>query len=389
MADDSVRTRHFVAGDPLRAIAALGVMVVHTVQILEAHSREPLRDHFGHYPSLLLLDTALGLFIFFVLSGYLIAGPFVRAFIDERPAPRFWAYAERRLLRIVPAFWVALTVSLIVLGTGGASTARVLAVYGFLQQAWVSVFGLRFQQAWTLQVELGFYALVPVGFWFASRVWRGHDRAGRIKFAVFAILLVAALSLSLQGLFAVGHDSTGAPCMCGTALRSIPATLFTFMPGVLLVVAEVALARRAAASQRYRNIGIPLVLAGLVSWVLFTAVPGDQLLLRGFFEALGAGLLVAGVMWRQWAAGGSWRVLDNRVMHWLGERSYSIYVVHFVIVYEVVDNVSFDSSVPTYILRTLLAWAAVIATSALSYALVERPALNFKARRLGTTQATT
>src|SRR4029079_4195412 len=89
--------------DGVRAIAALLVLVFHAVGFWARGSGEDawIRPWVGR------LDV--GVAVFFLLSGYLLYGLFLRGRI------RISAYALRRAFRIVPAYWVALTLAAIVL----------------------------------------------------------------------------------------------------------------------------------------------------------------------------------------------------------------------------------------------------------------------------------
>ena len=100
--------------DGLRGLAALGVLTLHvwmfTVQ--GAHGRDEL-------VSLLTGELRLGVVLFFVLSGYLLAGPWIASALDERPTPRLGRFAVKRAVRILPAYWVAMLGSFWLLaGTG-------------------------------------------------------------------------------------------------------------------------------------------------------------------------------------------------------------------------------------------------------------------------------
>ncbi|HEX4622819.1 MAG TPA: hypothetical protein VH231_00060 [Solirubrobacteraceae bacterium] len=70
----------FGAGDGLRALAALAVVGFHAAVIASAaapgHASGPVWAVASH------LD--LGLYVFFALSGYLIARPFARSLVPER-----------------------------------------------------------------------------------------------------------------------------------------------------------------------------------------------------------------------------------------------------------------------------------------------------------------
>jgi peptidoglycan/LPS O-acetylase OafA/YrhL len=94
--------RHFECFDGLRAIAAVSVLLLHTAWTSGFTSRSSL----GIYTSRL----EIGVSVFFLISGFLLYRPFaVSHFVgrDQPDAGRFWV---RRLLRIVPAYWLALTV---------------------------------------------------------------------------------------------------------------------------------------------------------------------------------------------------------------------------------------------------------------------------------------
>src|SRR3954447_20813216 len=89
--------------DGLRGLAALGVLTLHvwmfTVQ--GAHGRHEL-------VSLLPGELRLGVVLFFVLSGFLLAGPWVASALDGRRVPPLGRFAVKRAARIVPGYWVAM-----------------------------------------------------------------------------------------------------------------------------------------------------------------------------------------------------------------------------------------------------------------------------------------
>src|SRR3954471_4935232 len=89
--------------DSLRAIAAISVLTVHIA--LPSGLLDPGyggRQFFGR------LDV--GVAIFFLISGFLLYRPFVRARAHGEPRPPTLAYLWRRALRIVPAYWLVLIV---------------------------------------------------------------------------------------------------------------------------------------------------------------------------------------------------------------------------------------------------------------------------------------
>src|SRR5919202_3435807 len=107
----NARADRFPLFDSLRAIAALSVFAAHAYLVLEGFgAANPLRD--------VLVRLDVGVTIFFVISGFLLYRPFVRARLRSEDAPAARAYGWRRLLRIGPAYWVALTVVAIWLHMG-------------------------------------------------------------------------------------------------------------------------------------------------------------------------------------------------------------------------------------------------------------------------------
>jgi len=135
--------------DGVRAIAALLVLVFHAVGFWARGSGEDawIRPWVGR------LDV--GVAVFFLLSGYLLYGLFLGGRI------RISAYALRRAVRIVPAYWVALTVAAIVLPLHEV-WRNVPLFYGFAQVYDNSTAGQGLGQAWTLCVEVLFYAFLPL-----------------------------------------------------------------------------------------------------------------------------------------------------------------------------------------------------------------------------------
>ncbi|WP_455604664.1 acyltransferase family protein, partial [Cellulosimicrobium funkei] len=108
----------YVLLEPLRAIAALMVLGYH-VYLRSSPDPENAWD-IGR-----LLN--LGVPIFFVLSGFLLYRPFASARLDGRRMPSIGRYAKRRFFRVIPGYWVA------------------LSVFALLIPAWVDVID---QDAW-------------------------------------------------------------------------------------------------------------------------------------------------------------------------------------------------------------------------------------------------
>ena len=148
-APDAVRpppgNPRFALLDSVRAIAAVAVLVSHVAGVTG------FNFHTGGAYAVRLTG---GVALFFVLSGFLIYRPFVAARLDGRARPRVPTYARRRALRIIPAYWLALTILTIWPGVPGNVFGHPLRYYLFLQWTSLStVFG-GITPAWSLAVEV-------------------------------------------------------------------------------------------------------------------------------------------------------------------------------------------------------------------------------------------
>jgi peptidoglycan/LPS O-acetylase OafA/YrhL len=151
----------------------------------------------------------------------------------------------------------------------------------------------------------------------------------------------------------------------------------------MLAVAEIwapsrltgpGLARSSAAA--LAAIGAAAALGGVV-W----NVSSPTLMVVSFLVASGA--FVAAPLVLQWGTGGCWRLLDNRVLRWLGARAYSVYLLHFGVMLTVLPRI--EPAGGGSRARRLLAGVVVVAVTLVladvSYRLIERPFLRLKSGR--------
>jgi peptidoglycan/LPS O-acetylase OafA/YrhL len=89
--------------DALRAIAILSVFAHHLVLQTQVSARPQDAAWLGYW----------GVDCFFVLTGFLLCGPYLRAIVDGAPLPDWRRFAARRLLRIYPLYFVCLGLSVV------------------------------------------------------------------------------------------------------------------------------------------------------------------------------------------------------------------------------------------------------------------------------------
>lgn len=368
----------FVVGDPLRGISALAVAVAHVVGVAVISWVLDLppgasysHQFYGAVGDWVGAQGTAGVSVFFVLSGYLLSRPFVRAAVLGDRRPGLGRFARNRVLRIAPAYWAVLTVlvfAVVLTGLDDASARQMAHLYLFDGGTATRPLPLWMGHVWTLDIEMRFYLGLGVA---GTVLVLGLGRGAPGPRA--AVVALAAVALAVWSFTSSTHgfDKIGTLANVGR-----------FSIGILLAVAEVS-APRLRATRATAIAAGALFAAGVVALTLVSVGNEDldQPLGKWAFLllTLAAGAVVAGPLLWQWAGGAPWRALDNRVLHWAGTRSYSIYLAH-VPVYAALMTAFPDEG---YKRRTLLLAGTglplALVASELLHRYVERPFLRRKA----------
>lgn len=376
-AEERSRAR-FGAGDPLRAIAALGVIFGHTFAYSLIATGNA--DLIGKpVPGIGWLQWPIGagpelVFLLFSLSGYLIGRPFVRAFVEGSAYPSPVRYLKHRILRIVPAYWVVLTISLFVILVPAKPFGEVLQAYLFLLDWYGSPIEGTLAQAWTLRIEMRFYLALPVvAALFIWGVRRTIPRAGRT--ARCWIVIASAVGWALGTIAITGGAN---PFTSGAGLIH---TAFAFGPGLMMAAIELLPIR----AETWRR---PVVAYGAAVAVLFAAslwvypwirILNADLTQFRLRETLLLTMILGGLLVWQWSGRRTWRILDNPVMRWIGSRSYGIYLLHLLVINQIYQRLPLsDHYKEAFALLLPATLAATFLAAEILYRLVERPALSLK-----------
>ena len=142
------------------------MFAAHAVGLAEVQG--DLRKYSGEF-------SRTGVCVFFLISGFLLYRPFVAGWW-KGGRDRIRDVRRRRLLRIVPAYWVALALVALYYGQGVTSgNWWQFALFGQVYRS--DTFSNGIGPAWTLCVEMTFYAVLPLLAFVASRVGRQVPRA--------------------------------------------------------------------------------------------------------------------------------------------------------------------------------------------------------------------
>lgn len=286
--------------DALRGLAALLVVLYHFTVGYGAEFGWP-----GSPPSLMFSSAQVGVSIFFVISGFVIAMTLERS---ETVSD----FALSRFARLYPPFWTcALMTTALIVFTG--FNPFHLTAAGFLATLTMAngIIDLPFVDPsyWTLTRELLFYAFMATAFYGA-----GSRR-------LTPVILGWVLATSAYNVLVMDENIYG--CRTGASCGAILLNA-TFAH----LFAAGAMLHKLHAGDRSPLVIMTLVTAILAGSISFWPVQGFQPML-----ALKAALYVALVAG---AASGRVRILRNRPMIFLGAISYSLYLLHQVIGDEVI-----------------------------------------------------
>ncbi len=155
--------------DGLRSIAILAVVILHaTYQGLE--SRQPAHSlpvDWGNQSGSALIQLFssgwIGVQIFFVISGFILALPFARQHLTAGPPVSIRRYFARRVTRIEPPYFICLTVAWLIIPSVDRMPLlpHYLAGLGYLHQIVFHRVNPVLTVAWSLEVEVFFYLLAP------------------------------------------------------------------------------------------------------------------------------------------------------------------------------------------------------------------------------------
>lgn len=361
----TTRHRYFPAVEGMRGVAALTVVVGHSLYFGHPQGGQIANDGFW--------IATFGVAIFFGISGFLLYRPFVAARAEggsvwKRTPPYLW----RRAVRILPAYWVALTLLAIWPGIPGVFSGHWWVYYGLLQvyrSSWETA-GLG--TAWTLCIEVTFYLALPL---IAALLARRGVLARRDGFP-WELGVIGGLALLSLLVYAWAWSRPGQSFLDSTLVG----TFDWFAWGMVVAAISVSrpdLGRGVARTFADPRVGWPL---GIVVFALAPAEAFSHLNFSGTLTAglnwaclgAGAGLLLAPAMLGD-ANRAVRTLLANRVLVYAGTISYGIYLYHYPILRKLLETQFVLASGSPVLVGGLCTLAAAVALGSASWFLVEQP----------------
>jgi peptidoglycan/LPS O-acetylase OafA/YrhL len=342
----------------IRAVAALLVMLTHAAYTTGNYTQG--------YVGLMYSRMEIGVPIFFVLSGFLLFGPWVKALASGGPSPSVRRYAWHRVRRIIPAYAVTVIAAYLLYHFRTAGPNPGHTWMGFLRNLSLTqiytdhyLFSYLHQgltQMWSLAVEVAFYVVLPLLAYLlvvvlCRRRWR----------PVLLLTGLAGLALLTPAWLILVHTTDFLP---DGARLWLPTYLSWFIGGMMLAVLQ------SMGVRAYAMASVPLAVACF--FIVSTPIGGDpttspaelrEALVKAAFYAVIATLMVTPLALGD--HGLYARFLASRPMVFLGEISYEIFLIHLLtmelVMVEIVRFPIYTGSmgilfVATFVVTVPVAW---------------------------------
>jgi peptidoglycan/LPS O-acetylase OafA/YrhL len=341
----------------LRGVAALIVVNYHFIQYLAV---EPSRVH------ALALRGYLAVDVFFVLSGFVLALTCGQMFASGCTAAAYRAFLLRRVARIVPLYAVVTAVVLAEIAAAGfhlpgwENPVGVILANLLLIQAWGLAPSI-VAASWSVSTEVAAYLAFPLLLRLTV-----FARCGRAVDSLLTASLLLILAAIAGRMF--GPATNGALDLSdGTTPWPLLRCLGGFMLGLLTFrLAQIERIMTLAAND-WSVVAVTAAF-GLALW---SGVPD-----LAVYPCLPLIVLIAATDRRLPAC-----LLANRLVHWLGECSYAIYLLHGEVIRHAMpllrQNMAIDSTAMGRVIGGLLIMFVLLSLAAASHRWIEVPARQF------------
>lgn len=342
--------------DALRGVAVLGVLMVHCGQY-------GMNEHLPRVVQNVILHGAHGVQLFYIVSAFTLFLTLEKSDLNDRS---IWSsFYSRRFFRIAPMYYLGICYYLWQDGFGprywlgdadGVTPMNILSnvffVHGFNPYWITSVV----PGGWSIAVEMLFYCLIPFLF---VRIRNAQQAA---VFFLLTLGIRAALQFTLSRMHVIESERLWLEFL----YFYLPSQLPVFALGILLYF---------IVKQGYRVSLSPTILLAC-SLILIAQFAGIRLLPDHVLSSIGfVGLALA-------LSRFEFRTFVNSVFVYFGRISYSMYLVHFAVLYwlnkfNAVDYIPVSSTpeaLVNYGIRLGVLIVITVMISSVFYFAVELPA---------------
>jgi peptidoglycan/LPS O-acetylase OafA/YrhL len=332
--------------DGMRFVAIAATLLTHILgeTFLRSGSFEPAR--FRHNPLSFLEWGNRGVLLFFAISGFILAQPFLRQHLQHGQAVSLRAFFKRRLTRLEPPYILSLMLYAIAI-TAYTHQVRSLIVPLLLHIVYLhnffSVLPINFV-AWSLEVEVQFYLSVPL---------LGY------LYAISSTIARRGIIVSLIIASAIFQHTTH-----GVASWSLPGQLQYFLVGFLL--ADLRANRTESQINRLWD------LVSLAVWVSIFAIPQNATYLLPPLMLVASLAVFNGPITRQ--------IFRTEWIALTGGMCYSFYLMHMLVI-QIMFKLTKRFIIPSnfllsYLIQVVLLGTCIYIFCTAYYVLIERPCMD-------------
>lgn len=347
--------------DSLRGIAILMVIAVHTSGL-----SAPTSGWLGQVAQI----GPRGVQLFYVISAFSLFLSFAR----RRTGFSYRAYFVRRLMRIAPMFWLAMALYLVVMGMGpnywspsGITTKDAVLTALFMNGWSPTRINSIVPGGWSVAIETMFYLVLPFCF-----LWIRSLRAAIIATALTLGFRYIVCSWMYDAQLPRFPDSQRYLAFTFAWDFWLPSQLPVFMLGIVLFFVREKLSAAKVQGLGLFWLGGAVTLIAASQWMqphgiippTFMAGMGFVLLSLGLFDS-------------------DLRLCDNVVLRKIGEASFSIYLLHHLVIHFIWGHIVRGLTalgLPTsgdlsYLLTFAIVALTSTALSLITYRFVELPSI--------------
>jgi peptidoglycan/LPS O-acetylase OafA/YrhL len=367
----SVHHGRFAIADALRLTAILAVVVNHLVAKARPSFLGRAHDftYFGVW----------GVAAFFVLSGYLLSAPYLRALLYDKPWPSIRLFLLRRVLRIVPLYLVAIAFS-VLLARGFEHTTPGLAdilSHALMLQDFSPTFVMTLNgPLWTMPVDFEFYLALPVFAFAAAFIVTRRPVSERPQ--TLSLLLLTGALASIAYRFFIAKTM---PWTIGGAEKFVFIDNGIGMASAFLIGIGLALAFEAKAPALSRGRAIAGVVAAVVLFFALertcTSHHAVIVALRTLVAATSAGLLLYSLpVFSNVVA-----LTQTRAVALGASLAYAIYLFHVPILEAAYAALHLGKGNASFAILSLVTLCVLVPIAYLAHRFIERPFLLIKDRQ--------
>lgn len=341
--------------DGLRFMAIIPVILLHLstgmLRLSTAYDSQELLD--TTYFRRLLLPGAVGVYIFFVISGFVLALPFARHFLIQEPKVRLKKYFLRRLTRLEPPYLITLFVLFLahvyILKTSDFNTLfeHYLASFFYAHNFIYNEQSLINPVAWSLEIEIQFYLLVPI----LTQMFR--IRNSTIRQGILLILIFSAFWIQRM-----------LPLFDWHLKPSFISSYQFFLSGFLL--ADLYISGTLKSKKWFWDI-IGIISIFLIFWLEYN---------KGFYRSVQAPVILLSFI-AVFKGEMLNRFFTNTWISTIGGMCYITYLIHYALIhflFKFFGQISLGwGFIPDYFVNVLIYLPAVLIISAIAFLLFEKP----------------